>query len=194
MPKHSIRVLVLALALPVSAAAQGAHLKLDLGNLGSRAKESVNISIDKTTLDWAMQALTSKGGDTEKMRELMKDLEGITVQALEFEKNEKAPSVEELIGAARGVMQELDGPQWKSIINVTEKQAQHTEIVRVCLREDAGGKIGGLALLAIEPGQMVLVNVVGNVRLDQLGALGKAIGHPGMFGLLGGAAMPPPKQ
>jgi hypothetical protein len=194
MQKHSIMVLVLALALPVSAAAQGAHLKLDLGNFASRAKEVVNISIDKTTVDWAMQALKSKGGDTEKMRELMKDLEGITVQNLEFEKNEKAPTVEELIGAARGVMQELDGPQWKSIINVTEKNAQRTEIVRVSLWKDAAGKIGGLALLAIEPGEITLIDVVGNVKLDQLDALGKAIGHPGMFGPLGGTASPQPKQ
>jgi hypothetical protein len=192
MRKHFI--MVLALALPVSAAAQGSHLKLDLGNLASRAKESVNITIDKTTVDWAMQALKSKGGDTEKMRELMKDLEGITVQVLGFEKNEKAPAVEELIEAARGVMQELDGPQWKTFINVTEKHAQRTELVRVSLWNDAAGKIGGLALLAIEPGEIVLINVVGNVKLDQLDALGKAFGHPGMFGPLGGTAPPQPKQ
>jgi hypothetical protein len=194
MPKHSILVLILALALPVSGAAQSAPLKLDLGNLASRAKESVNISIDKTTVDWAMQALKSKGGDTEKMRELMKDLEGITVQNLEFEKNEKAPAVEELIEAARNVIQELDRPQWKSILNVTEKNAQRTEIVRLSLYKDAADKIGGLALLSIEPGEITLINVVGNVKLDQLDAIGKAIGNPGMFGSLGGTATPQPKQ
>ena len=85
-------------------------------------------------------------------------------------------------------------PQRKSIINVTEKQAQSTELVRVSCGKDAAGGVGGLALLAIESGEIVLVNVVGNVKLDQLGALGKAIGNPGMFGPLGGAASPQPKQ
>jgi hypothetical protein len=195
MKTYSVMVFVLAsaLALPVSAAAQGAYLKLDLGNLASKAQESVNISIDRTTVDWAMQALKPEGGDTEKVRELMKELEGITVQALEFG-NDKAPTVEELIGAARSVMQALDGPQWKPIINITEKNGQSTELVRVSLWKDPAGKIGGLALLAIEPGEIVLVNLVGNVRLDQLNALAKALGHPGMFGRLGGSASPQPKQ
>jgi hypothetical protein len=194
MRKHPIIVLALVLALPISVAAQSEHLKLDLGNLASRAKESVNISIDKTTVDWAMQALKSKGADTEKMRELMKDLEAITIQTLEFEKNNKAPAVEELIGAAQGVLRELDGPQWTSIINVTEKHAQGNELVRISLRKNAVGKIGGLALLVIEPGEIAFINVVGNVQLDKLDAIGKAIGHPGMFGPLGGIASPQPKQ
>jgi hypothetical protein len=194
MRKHFITALALALALPFTAAAQGARLKLDLGDLASKAKESVNITIDKSTVDWASQALNSKGGDTEKLREIMKDLEGITIQTLEFEKNEKMPAVEELIGAARNVLKELDGPGWKSIINVTEKKEKGSELVRVSLLKDATGKIGGLALLAIEPGEIALISIVGNVKLDQLGAIGKAIGHPGMFGPLGGAAPPQPKQ
>jgi hypothetical protein len=184
---YSVMVFVLASALsfPVSAAAQSARLKLDLGNLSSRAKETVNISIDKNTVDWAVQALNSEGGGAAKMRELMKELEGITVQSLEFEKD-KGPSTEELIEAARSVMQELDRPQWQSIISATEKHAQRTELVRVSLWKDAAGEIGGLALLAIEPGEIVLVNVVGKVKLDQIEAIGKAIGHPGMFGPLEG--------
>ena len=186
-------VLASALALPVSALAQGAQLKLDLGNLASRAKESVNISIDKNTVDWAMQALKPGEGDKEKLRELMKDLEGITVQSFEFDKD-KAPSMEELMQAARGVLQELDGQQWKPIINVTDKHGEGTEIVRMSLRKDAAGKIGGFALLAIEPDEIVLVSVIGNIRLDQLDALGKALGQPGMLGQLGGSTSPKAKQ
>jgi hypothetical protein len=194
MQKHFIMLLALAMALPVSVAAQSPHLKLDLGDLASKAKESVNINIDKNTVDWAMQGLKSKEGDTEKLRELMKDLDGITVQSLEFEKNEKAPTVEELMGAAHGVLQELDRPQWQSVINVTEKHAQRTNVVRMSLFKNADGKIGGLALLAVEPGQITLVSVAGNVKLDQLGAIGKVIGHPGMFGPVGGTPSPAPKQ
>jgi hypothetical protein len=194
MRKHFIMVSALALALPVWAAAQGALLKLDLGDLASKAKESVNIHIDKNTVDWAMQGLKSKEGDTEELREIMKDLDGITVQSLEFEKNEKAPTVEELLGAARGVIQELDQPQWQSVINVTEKHAQRTQIVRISLYKNAAGKVGGLAVLAVEPGQITLVNIAGNIKLDQLGAIGKALGKPGMFGPLGASGSPKPKQ
>jgi len=188
-----ILVLASALAFPISAAAQSAYLKLDLGNLASRAKESVNISIDKTTVDWAMQALNSKGGDTAKLRELMKDLDAITVQALEFDKD-KAPSTEELLDAAKNVVRELEGPQWKPIVSATEKHEHGTEMVRVSRWKNAAGEIGGLTVLAIEPGEIVLVNVVGKIKLDQINDLGKALGQPGMFGPLGGSASPQPKK
>ena len=48
-----------------------------------------------------------------------------------------------------------------------------------------------LALLAIEPGEIVLIDVVGNVRLDQIESLGKALGQPGMFGSMGGNTAAP---
>ena len=193
MRKHSIMVMFLAsaLAFPVLAAAQGAHLKLDLGNLASRAKETVNISIDKTTVGWAMQGLSSKGGNADKLRELMKDLESITVQTLEFEKD-KVPTTDELMEAAKNALRELDGPQWKTVISANEKNERGNEIVRVSLWKNAAGEIDGLAVLAIEPGEIVLINVVGKIRLDQIGELGKALGHPGMLGPLGGNVAPKP--
>lgn len=195
MRTHSVIVFVLALAsaIPSSAGAQDGRLTLSLGNLASRAKQSVNISIDKTTVDWATQALSSKGGDTAKIRALMKDLDGIAVQSFEFEKD-KAPTVGELIDAAGPIIRELDGQQWKPIINVTEKHVQGTGVVRVSLKKDAAGEVNGFALLAIEPGVITLVNLTGKIRLDQLGDLGKALGHPGMLAPLGGVATPKPKQ
>ena len=109
-----IAALAAALAVPVLSMAQGARLKLDLGGLSARATEEVNISIDKSTLDWALQAAKSKGEDAEKLRDLMKDLDAITVQVLDF-KGEKAPSWEELMKATSGVMKQIDGPQWTPI-------------------------------------------------------------------------------
>lgn len=191
MRKHLIIVIFLALALafPVLAAAQSANLKLDLGNLASRAKETVNISLDKTTVGWAMQALNSKGADGEKLRELMKDLDTVTVQALEFGAD-KAPSMNELMDAAKPVLNQLSGPQWKPVISVDENGGK--EVVRVSLWKNSAGEVEGLAVLAVEPTEIVLVNVVGKIRLDQIGELGKALGKPGMFGPLGGNAAPKP--
>ncbi len=178
-----------ALAFPGSSSAQSPRLKLDIGNLAARAKEVVNISLDKSSVEWAGQAVGSKGADGEKLRNLMKELDGITVQALEFEKD-KAPAWEELIGAARGAIQELDGSQWQSIVSVTEKKGNGSEMVRVSLLKDSAGQIGGLAILAIEPAELVLVNISGKVRLDQLESLGSALGHPGILGGLGAKKEP----
>jgi hypothetical protein len=181
-------VVASTLIFAMSLAAQAPALKLDLGDLSSRAKEVVNVSIDKNTVDWAMQALNSKGADAEKLRELMKELDGITVQALEFDRD-KGPAWEELLAAAQGVIRQMDGAQWKSIVSAEEKGTS-PELVRVSLFTDAAGQVGGLGVLAVERSEIVLVNIVGNIRLDQLETIGKALGQPGMFGALGGAKSP----
>jgi len=180
-----IVALTAALIIPVSAAAQGARLKLDLGALASRATEETNISIDKSTLEWAIQAASSKGGDTEKLRDLMKELESITVQVMEFE-SAKAPSWDELIDAAAGVMKQIDGPQWSPIVSVTGKKENDPQFVRISLFKNSSGEVGGLGILSIEPDEVVLVNMVGKVRLDQLGVLGQVLGKPNMFGAQAG--------
>jgi hypothetical protein len=188
-------VFTAALIIPVPAAAQGARLKLDLGSLAAQATEEVNISVDKSTLDWATQAVGAKEGDAEKLRELMKELEAITVQVMEF-KGEKAPSWDDLMQAAGGVMKQIDGPQWKPIVSVTGKEKGKPEFVRISLFNGPDGEVGGLAVLVLEPTEVVLVNMVGKVRLDQLGALGQIMGKQGMgmFGLPGGKPAPAPES
>ncbi len=188
-----IVVLIAALFIPVSAVAQGARLKLDLGSLAARATEEVNISIDRSTLEWAIQSVSSKGGDTEKLRELMKELEAITVQVMEF-KSEDAPSWDELMQAAGGVLEQIDGPQWKPIVSVTGKEKGNPEYVRISLFQDSAGELGGLAVFVLEKDEVVLVNMVGKVRLDQLGVLGQIMGNQAIPGLPGAKPAPTAKE
>jgi hypothetical protein len=174
------------LAVPALVAAQDARLRLDVGDLASRAKEVVNITVDKDTMGWATQAFGSKGGDAAELRDLMTELDGIYVQVLEFEKDQ-APSWEELSKLTSGVRRKIDGPQWTPIVSVDERKKDgRSEMVRISLFKDASGQPGGLAIFVLEPNEVVLVNLVGRVRLDQLNRLGKALGKPGMFGPMGG--------
>lgn len=188
-----VAVLASALGMPIAAAPQTARLKLDLGNLSSRAKETTNITIDKNTMGWAMQAFSSQEGNAEKLRDLMKEIDGIYVQVLEFDKAE-APAWEELVEATKGVVKELDGAQWTPIISVTGKKGGDPQIVRISRFEGPSGETGGLAVLAVEPTEVVLVNLVGSVRLDHLGLLGKLLGKPGMLNPQAGKKAPPAEQ
>jgi hypothetical protein len=174
-----VMVLAFAFVIPASSAAQDAHLKLDLGSLASRAKQEVNISIDKSTLEWAIQGLNPKAEDANKLRELMKELGAITVQALEFDE-EKAPSWDELVKAAGAAMKQIDGPNWTPIVSVTGKEKGNPEFVRISLFKNSAGEMGGLAVLVVEPTEVALVNLVGKVRLDQLALLGQILGKSGM--------------
>ena len=172
-------VLASAFVIPATSLAQDARLKLDLGDLSSRAKEEVNISIDKSTLEWAIQGLSSKSEDADKLRDMMKELGAITVQALEFDE-EKAPSWDELMKAAGGAMKQIEGPNWTPIVSVNGKEEGKREFVRISLFKDSSGEMGGLAVLVVEPTEVALVNLVGKVRLDQLALLGQILGKSGM--------------
>ncbi len=185
-------VLTLFLTMPIASAPQGARLELDLGPLAARAKETANITIDKNTMNWALQALNSKG-EAEKLQEMMQEIEGIYVQVMEFDKA-GAPAWEELVEATRTVIQELDGPQWAPIISVTGKKGSDPQLVRISRFEGSAGETGGLAVFVIEPTEVVLVNLVGSVRLDHLGILGKLLGKPGMFNPQAGQTSPQEQQ
>jgi hypothetical protein len=167
-------------ALAAPAAANDARLKLELGDLAARAKEAVNITVDRNTLDWASKAIAEKGGDEAELRQLMTELEGIYVQVLEFDKA-TAPTKAELQAATKGVLAKLEGPGWNSVISMTGD-----EIVRISLFTDAANKPGGLALFVVDDDEVVLINIVGPVKLEQLGRIGAALGKPGMFGPLAG--------
>ena len=175
-------------ALAASAGASDARLKLEVGDLAARAKEAVNIAIDKNTLDWAAKAIAEKGGNEAELRQLMTELDGIYVQVLEFDK-ETLPAWTEMQEASRGVLAKLDGPGWSPVISVTERGKDGDEIVRISLNTDAAGKPAGLAVFVLERSEVVLINIVGPVKLEQLARIGAALGKPGMFGpLTGGEA------
>jgi hypothetical protein len=182
-----VLVLVSVLSVPVAALAQdNARLTLELRDLPSRATSNVDISIDKNSLNWALQGLKSKGADADQVRDIMKELESLTVKILEFEDETKAPKWDDLLLAARGALKTLDGPRWQSIVSITEKQGDSPSIVRVSVFKAAAGESGGAAVLVVGPEELVFINLVGKAGLDQLDRLGKAIGQPGLLGAQGG--------
>ncbi len=181
--------LIAALAAP--ARAGDARLKLELGDLAARAKESVNIVVDKSTLDWAVAAIRENGGNEAELRRLMTELDGIYVQSLDF--GPTPPAWSELMEASKGVLAKLDGPGWTSVISSTEQGADGGEIVRVSLFTDAAGKSGGLAVFALERAELTLVNIVGPVKLEQLARIGTALGNSDLFEALGGDEAAKPK-
>ncbi len=161
------------------------RLELDVGDLVARAKETVNITVDKNTLEWAAAAIAEKGGDAAELRQLMTELDGVYVHVLEFDK-EAPPDWSEIKKATEGVIAKLDGPEWSPIISVTERGEDGGEMVRVGLHIDDAGKPGGLAILVLDRAEIVLVNIVGSVKLEQLARIGAALGKPGMLGPLAG--------
>jgi hypothetical protein len=70
------------------------------------------------------------------------------------------------------IRKELDSTGWERVVTVRQ-QAQD---VAICLKPAEGNAIDGLVVTVFEEGkQAVFINVVGNVRPDQLSLLGERL-------------------
>jgi hypothetical protein len=170
-------VIVAALA---TAAVQAQQLDLSsLDRLASKAKESANVTLDPQKLQLASGLLAQQDPKSEAARKLVSDLRGVYVRSFEFENTGQYSQAD--LDAVRA---QLKGPNWSRIIDIREKD----ESVEIWFYTE-GGKAGGFALLAAEPRELSVINIVGPLDMASLGRLGATLGIP----MLGGSPMPTPK-
>ena len=161
-----------ALALAVCAAALlcAQQFKLDLDRLASKAADSVDISLNAFTLQLGAKFLDSSDPDQARIKKLVKGLEGIYIKIFTF-KNAGAWSEADL----DSVRKQLRAPEWSRIVGV--KSSQDGETSEIYVRND-GQKIAGVAIIAAEPKELTVVNIVGQVDLDSIANLGGHFGIP----------------
>lgn len=152
-------------ALPLLA--QTPRLQLDrLERLTSTASEVVDVTLDGSTLRMATQFM----GKDPQTRALVRSLQGIYVKSFEFDHlNAYSPADLEAIRA------QLQPPGWSRIVNVQSKKDGHVEIF--LMGDGRGGNLG-LAVLAAEPKELTVVNIVGPIDLQTLGSLEGQLGIP----------------
>jgi hypothetical protein len=164
----------LLLALAASAAAYGqepARLQLDsLNHLENRADQTINVTVDGKILQLAISFLSSKDPDEAKVKELVAGLKGIYVKIFDFEKeNEYTPADIE------AVRSQLRSPLWSRMVEVRSRKAGQNIDVYTLIE---GNKIGGLAMIATDPKQLIVVNIVGPIDIEKLADLEGNFGIP----------------
>ena len=164
--RTSLKITTLSLFLlagtVMTAKAQGPKLQLDqLDSLANKASQTVDVKVDQHLMQITSKIFSDP--DDAKIREAIKGVKGIYVKVFSFEKeNEYSPADVE------SVMSQLRGVGWSKIVTVKSKK--DGENVEVYLHMTAD-KIGGLAVLTVEPKQFLVVNIVGPVDLDKLSDL-----------------------
>lgn len=172
--KVIVVVITCLVAMPSAAFAQGARLQLDhLDRLASAATETVNITVDPSMLKLASSFLNGNGQDA-AMKELLNGLKGIYVKAFEFD-HENAYTPDDI----NAVRRQLASPGWSKLVTVDSKRER--ELVEVYSWREGNGS-GGLAVLAAEPMQLTVVNIVGPIDLAKLGKLQGQFGIPRLPG------------
>jgi hypothetical protein len=164
-------ILTMILVPVVSAAAQTARVTLpDLSQLAARSSNTVDISLDGALLSLASRFLDAEDNEERAVKELMGSVNGIYVKTFQFDRDGgyTPADVDE-------IRRQFTAPGWSRMIGVGSRRDQ--EQVDIYMWMD-GNKPGGLAILAMQPRELVIVNIVGAIDLEKLRALEGQFGVP----------------
>lgn len=162
---------VCALA-PLSAQAQDpARLQLTtLDQLESRAEQTVNITMDGKILQLALRFLSDKKPNEVKIKEAVSGIKGIYVKSFQFDQDNLFSANE-----VEPIRTQLRSPLWSQLVEVRSKKAgQNIDVFTMI----DGGKINGVAIIALDRRQVTVVNIVGPVDVDKLAELRGNFGIP----------------
>jgi len=173
LTKTPIKVALLVLltfAATATARAQDGRIKTDqLDALAAKASETFDVNIDESLMQMTAKFLSSKDPDEAKVKELVNGLKGIYVRSFEFE-TEGQYSAADL----ESIRSQLRNSSWDRIVNINSKKEGAVEVYLM----HSAGVISGLAVLATDPKEVTIVNIVGPVDLEKLSALEGNFGVP----------------
>ena len=174
-------VTALAVAMLPLAWAQAARLKMpDFSGLEGKAKESVDIDLDKDMIRSAMGFMAGGGKADPQLAEALQGLEHMTVKVFSFDK----PGVYSMRDI-ESVVRQVESGGWKKLLSVRDGEDR----VEMWMRE--GTTDGGMFFVATEPTELVMINIAGKVDLATMARLQGHLGVPNM-GLSRQPASPAP--
>jgi hypothetical protein len=138
--------------------------------LAQKATESVTITLDPSLLAMAGRFLDGNDPQDAATKEVLKGLQGIYVRSYTFDQD--AAYRQSDIDA---VTNQLSAPGWNRLLQ-TRSRKSHAD-VDIFIMLDKNQAIG-LALIASEPRQFTIVNIVGAIDLDKLHKLEGQFGVP----------------
>ena len=154
------------------ALAQNAQIRMDnLDKLAAGASQVIDVTIDEQLLQLASKFLSStRSPDEAQIKELVKDLKGVYVKRFEFDGDGKYSTAD-----IDPVLKQLRTSGWSRIVGVTgTKEIKNIEVFIM----SEGSLIKGIAVVAAQPRELTVVNVVGPIDVDRLSRLQGQLGIP----------------
>jgi uncharacterized protein DUF4252 len=168
---RSALLISLMVSCAVLAVAQDA--RLDIGRidaLAAKAAQVIEVSLDERLLRIAAKFLKNEDPDEAKVKELVSGLKGVYVRVFEFDNpGEYSP------GDVEGLRSQLQAPGWTKIVGVRSRRDGQNVDVHIKYQ---GDNVLGLAILAAEPKELTVVNIVGPIDLEKLSQLEGQFGIP----------------
>lgn len=139
--------------------------------LAPKASKTVEVNLDGNMLNLVRGFLSDSKKDEADAKRIIGKLKGIYVRSLEFEKEGEynEADIEQL-------RSQFTGPQWQKMVDVREK-GKGGDNAGVYIRSD-GNQMLGMVVLAFEPKEVTIVNILGSIDPAELRALGGKAGIP----------------
>jgi hypothetical protein len=187
MRSCSLRIFWALLAPTLAWAAPNPRLVLpEFSTLAQKATESVTITLDAALLAIAGRFLDGNDPQDAAAKEVLKGLQGIYVRSYTFDKDSAYQQAD--IDAVRN---QLSAPGWSRLVQTRSRKSQANVDIYIMVTNN---QATGLALIASEPRQFTIVNIVGAIDLDKLHKLEGQFGVPKLDIDLSKAASPNTKK
>jgi hypothetical protein len=168
--KRAILTVAAVIAFCTSGFSQDIKIPVNIDRLAAKASEIVDVNLDGPMLKFASKFLSSEDQDDVEAQQLIKGLTGIYVRSFEFEKAGEFSEAD-----VEEVRAQLKAPLWVRTVNVRSRK--DGEKVDVFFKMQ-GENVMGLAIIAAEPKELTIVNLVGPINPERLGDLGGHFGIP----------------
>ncbi|MFN7922364.1 MAG: DUF4252 domain-containing protein [Bryobacteraceae bacterium] len=166
--------LLCAAALSVQAMwAQDLHNLVPFEQLQSKAAETVEVNLDGNLLSMARKFLSDSKPEEAEAKKLLGNIKGVYVRSLKFKKEGEYSMAD-----VEKVRANVKGPGWQRIVDVRSQEGKGDN-AGVYLKTD-GNEIQGILVIAAEPRELTVVNIVGTIQPEQLRKLGGVVGLPGI--------------
>jgi hypothetical protein len=170
--KFALVFIVLGARLALAtAAAPDFQLRMpNFDSLAAKASDSVSITLDSGLLGIAAAFLDSSNPEDAAAKELISGLKGIYVRSYTFDKDFAYPSAD-----VDMLRRQLSAPVWQRLVGVRSGKEQANVDIYMSVNQN---NANGLVIIASEPREFTVVNIVGSIDLQKLRRLDGRFGIP----------------
>ncbi|HEV7607015.1 MAG TPA: DUF4252 domain-containing protein [Steroidobacteraceae bacterium] len=174
--KLSLATLAAAASLAIAApASAGPELTIpDFDQLRQKAVDSTDLTVDGFLMRIAQRFAESEANDDDpqarQAREVLKGIKSVRVRNFQFDSDDAYSKAD-----IDSVRKQLTAPGWNALVQVHKRDPREDVDVYVCME---GGKATGLAVIASEPREFTIVNIIGSIDIDKFASLEGQFGIP----------------
>lgn len=167
----------LALAIVLSVPAWGftsGRLEVDTQELEAQADEVVEVNLDGEALQEGSKLLSIRSGISNSIKSLLGGIKGIYRKTYRF-----AAGNEYDEEAVTDIRSQITDGGWAPMIDVQNRKQSKGLTVYSFTSTDAS-EPNGVAVVSTDPGEITVLNLVGDVDLEALANVGETLGMPAM--------------